>query len=94
MPTYVPQVFPNGHEGFSIFSNEALEGQDFASWLSIINYRFNKKAFQTKPAFLKKKIIALLQQLNQLPNSKELESFSFYRQLTSYKTVTCSNFPT
>ena len=33
MPTYVPQVFPNGKEGFSIFSNEALEGQNFASWL-------------------------------------------------------------
>jgi len=33
MPTYVPQVFPNEKEGLTIFSNEALEGQDFASWL-------------------------------------------------------------
>ena len=33
MPTYAPQVFPDGKEGFSIFSNEALEGQNFASWL-------------------------------------------------------------
>lgn len=33
IPTYVPQVFPNEKEGFTIFSNEALEGQNFASWL-------------------------------------------------------------
>lgn len=33
IPTYVPQIFPDGKEGLSIFSNEALDGQNYASWL-------------------------------------------------------------
>lgn len=49
LPTYAPQVFPDGKEGISIFSNAAKKGPDFASWMDVfgvgyaVSWQRNKK---------------------------------------------------